>query len=87
MGWYFYFSGFMFMVAIACHILYVKEQEKIDEIKKNFAKEIGQTRTVSYDGAVVTVYPDGNFIVNGRNDQHCQQVHDAIIESFKRRYL
>jgi hypothetical protein len=87
MGWYFWFSGFMFMVAIGCCIMHAQAQEKIDEIKKKFALEVGETRTVDYKGGTVTVFPDGNFIVNGRDAHHCQQIHDEVLESFKRRYL
>lgn len=87
MGWYFWFSGFMFMVAIGCHFFHARTQDKIDEIKKKFAHEIGQTKTVDYGGGTVTVFPDGNFVVNGRDSVHCQQIHDEVIESFKRRYL
>jgi len=87
MGWYFWFSGFMFMVAIGCHIMHTQAQEKIDEVKKKFALEVGETRTVDYKGGTVTVFPDGNFIVNGRDAHHCQQIHDEVLESFKRRYL
>tara|TARA_B100000925_G_C21903821_1_gene428356 strand:- start:666 stop:899 length:234 start_codon:yes stop_codon:yes gene_type:complete len=77
----------MFMVAIGCHIMHTQAQERIDEIKKKFALEVGETRTVDYKGGTVTVFPDGNFIVNGRDAHHCQQIHDEVLESFKRRYL
>ena len=77
----------MFMVAIGVHILHVKERERVEEIKKRFAQEISEPRIVPWRDAVVTIYPDGNFVVNGRDSTHCRVIHDEVMESFKRRYM
>tara|TARA_R110001599_G_scaffold174976_1_gene366951 strand:- start:2479 stop:2742 length:264 start_codon:yes stop_codon:yes gene_type:complete len=87
MGWYFYFSGFMFLVGMCAYVAHTKDLERVEKVKKSFTAEVGHTRTVPYKDAVVTIYPDGNFIVNGRDNAHCKQIHDEVIESFKRRYL
>tara|TARA_R100000664_G_C2756884_1_gene144887 strand:- start:532 stop:711 length:180 start_codon:yes stop_codon:yes gene_type:complete len=59
----------------------------MEQVKKTFAQELGEPRIVPYKDAVVTIYPNGNFIVNGRDSAHCQVIHDEVMESFKRRYL
>ena len=86
MEWYFYFSAVMFVVALIAHSMHIKEIERIEKLKKKFAGDIGERRIVPYKDAVVEVYPDGNFIVNGRNDAHCQAIHDEVMESFRRNY-
>ena len=86
MEWYFYFSAFMFVVALIAHNAYLRELDRVEKIKRKFAEDIGSRRIVPYKDAVVEVYPDGNFIVNGRSDAHCQKIHDEVMDSFRRNY-
>tara|TARA_B100001123_G_scaffold170526_1_gene196138 strand:+ start:6278 stop:6553 length:276 start_codon:yes stop_codon:yes gene_type:complete len=86
MEWYFYFSAVMFVVALVVQAAHSREVERIEKIKKKFAEDIGRRRVVPYKDAVVEVFPDGNFIVNGRNDAHCQVIHDEVMESFRKNY-
>lgn len=86
MEWYFYFSAVMFVVALIAHGAHLKELDRVEEIKKKFALDIGSKRVVTYKDAIVEVYPDGHFVVNGKNDAHCQAIHDEVLESFRRNY-
>ncbi len=76
----------MFVIALVAHSMHEKEQKRIESIKSKFAADIGHRRVVTYKDAVVEVFPDGHFIVNGRNDAHCQKIHDEVMESFRKNY-
>tara|TARA_Y100000401_G_scaffold107021_1_gene101026 strand:- start:14 stop:286 length:273 start_codon:yes stop_codon:yes gene_type:complete len=84
--WYFWFSAGMFLIALVAHVMHEKEQERIEQIKKKFATDIGGRRVVTYKDAIVEVFPDGHFIVNGRDSAHCQAIHDEVMESFRKNY-
>lgn len=84
--WYFWFSAVMFVIALVAHSMNEKEERRIEIIKKRFAADIGHRRVVQYKDATVEVFPNGNFIVNGRDDAHCQRIHDEVMDSFRRNY-
>ena len=64
-----------------------KMEAKIEKAKALFAQEVTETMTVEYKGAVVTLMPDGTFLVQGENDAHCEAIKQEIEASFKRRYV
>ena len=64
-----------------------KMEAKIEKAKALFAQEVTETMTVEYKGAVVTLMPDGTFLVQGENETHCAAIKEEIEASFKRRYV
>lgn len=60
---------------------------KMEIEKTKYSQEVTEPTTTHYKGAVVTVYPSGQFLVQGENDAHCRMVHDEIQASFERRYV
>ena len=64
-----------------------KMETKIEKAKALFAQEVTETMTVEYKGAVVTLMPDGTFLVQGEDETHCAAIKQEIEASFKRRYV
>jgi hypothetical protein len=64
-----------------------KMEAKVEKAKALFAQEVSEPMTVDYKGAVVTLYPDGTFLVEGENEGHCAAIKQEIEASFKRRYV
>ena len=64
-----------------------KMEAKVEKAKALFAQEVSEPMTVEYKGAVVTLYPDGTFLVEGEDETHCAAIKQEIEASFKRRYV
>ena len=84
------FAIFSILMGILFLWIWSKEKKmegKIQKARALFAQEVTEPMTVAYKGAVVTLHPDGTFLVEGENDAHCLQIRKEIEESFMRRYV
>ena len=84
------FVIFSILMGILFFWIWSKEQKMEKKIKKAralFAQEVTEPMTVEYKGAVVTLHPDGTFLVQGEDNGHCLIIRKEIEASFKRRYV
>ena len=84
------FAIFSIIMGILFFWMWSKEQKmeaKIQKARALFAQDVTEPMTVDYKGAVVTLYPDGTFLVEGENEGHCEVIKQEIEASFKRRYV
>jgi hypothetical protein len=77
----------LFMWSVSSINSSMKTLHKMERSKMAYNQEVTEPITTVYKGAVVTIFPSGQFTVHGSDDAHAKRIYDEVKASFDRRYI